>query len=251
MDSNKCRQAPKRTMNEAGQTEGERDNANDAKNPKSLVMKHADNCDRRIEGERSDKSTFNEPPWRYEIRMSGERAEPEITNRPCLDTQHNRTKKENYSTHSVFSYWFHFCELEATPNVVYFGTAAMRWTNGAEFTSKTSWERFYRRPFRIISFSFWRIASMSGSPKGLSSVPMLFVFALVPLMALSSCDWVTSPGRPWGPRSSLCDTPSSRSLVTSPTQGGSLQLSIFDPSIPLCTGPILTRFPPVQRLLPT
>jgi hypothetical protein len=133
-------------MNEAGQTEGERDNANDAKNPKSLVMKHADNCDRRIEGERSDKSTFNEPPWRYEIRMSGERAEPEITNRPCLDTQHNRTKKENYSTHSVFSYWFHFCELEATPNVVYFGTAAMRWTNGAEFTSKTSWERFLPPP---------------------------------------------------------------------------------------------------------
>ena len=57
----------------------------------------------------------------------------------------------------------------------------------------------YRRPFRIISLSFWRRASMSGSPKGLSSVLTAFVFALVPLMAVSSWAWVTSPGAPWEP----------------------------------------------------
>lgn len=32
--------------------------------------------------------------------------------------------------------------------------------------------------------SFWRIASMSGSAKAVSSVLTLFVFALVPLIAL-------------------------------------------------------------------
>jgi hypothetical protein len=37
---------------------------------------------------------------------------------------------------------------------------------------------------RIISFTFYRSASMSGSAKALFSVLALFVFALVPLMAL-------------------------------------------------------------------
>lgn len=41
-----------------------------------------------------------------------------------------------------------------------------------------------RRPLRIISFNFRRRASMSGSAKSLPSVLTLFVFALVPLMAL-------------------------------------------------------------------
>jgi hypothetical protein len=44
----------------------------------------------------------------------------------------------------------------------------------------------YLRPFKIISFIFWRIASMSGSAKGVSRVLTLFVFELVPAMALSS-----------------------------------------------------------------
>lgn len=41
-----------------------------------------------------------------------------------------------------------------------------------------------RRPLRIISFNFRRRASMSGSAEPLPSVLTLFVFALVPLMAL-------------------------------------------------------------------
>ncbi len=59
----------------------------------------------------------------------------------------------------------------------------------------------YLRPFRIISLSFWRSASRSGSAKGLSKVLTLFVlvFALVPLMALSSWAWLISPGGPWEP----------------------------------------------------
>jgi len=44
--------------------------------------------------------------------------------------------------------------------------------------------RIYLRPFWIISFTFCRSASMSGSAKPVSSVLTLFVFALVPLMAL-------------------------------------------------------------------
>lgn len=54
----------------------------------------------------------------------------------------------------------------------------------------------YLRPFRIISLSFWRSASRSGSAKGLSRVLTLFVFAPVPLMALSSWAWLISPGGP-------------------------------------------------------
>lgn len=57
---------------------------------------------------------------------------------------------------------------------------------------------------------------------------------------------------PWGPRSSICDTPSPRSLATSPTRMAAH--SIFAPSIPPviqrstppcspCTGLSLTRFP--------
>lgn len=46
------------------------------------------------------------------------------------------------------------------------------------------WQSHYLRPFRIISLSFWRIASMSGSAKAVSSVLTLLVFALVPLIAL-------------------------------------------------------------------
>jgi hypothetical protein len=59
--------------------------------------------------------------------------------------------------------------------------------------------RIYLLPFRIISLSFWRIASMSGSAKAVSSVLTPFVFALVPLMALSSWAWLISPGGPWAP----------------------------------------------------
>ena len=57
----------------------------------------------------------------------------------------------------------------------------------------------YLRPLRIISFNFCRIASMSGSAKAVSSVLTPFVFALVPLMALSSWAWLISPGGPWEP----------------------------------------------------
>ena len=57
--------------------------------------------------------------------------------------------------------------------------------NGSQDLRK-SHDFHYLRPFRIISLSFWRIASMSGSAKAVSSVLTLFVFALVPLMALSS-----------------------------------------------------------------
>lgn len=48
------------------------------------------------------------------------------------------------------------------------------------------------RPFRIISFNFARIASISGSAKELSRGLTLFVFALVLLISLSSWAWLTS-----------------------------------------------------------
>ena len=54
----------------------------------------------------------------------------------------------------------------------------------------------YRRPFRIISFTFCRRASMSGSAKPVSSVLTPLVLLLVPLMALLSWAWVISPGGP-------------------------------------------------------
>lgn len=41
---------------------------------------------------------------------------------------------------------------------------------------------YHLRPFKIISLSFWRIASMSGSAKEVSKVLTLFVFALVRLV---------------------------------------------------------------------
>ena len=48
-------------------------------------------------------------------------------------------------------------------------------------------------PFRIISFTFWRMASISGSAKPVSSVLTPVVFALAPLMALLSWAWLISP----------------------------------------------------------
>jgi hypothetical protein len=47
--------------------------------------------------------------------------------------------------------------------------------------------------------NFWRIASVSGSAKAVFSVLTPFVFALVPLKALSSWAWLISPGGPWEP----------------------------------------------------
>lgn len=59
----------------------------------------------------------------------------------------------------------------------------------------------YRRPFRIISFIFWRSDSMSGSAKDVTSVFTLFVLLLVPVMALEIALFmsgvVTSPGWHW------------------------------------------------------
>jgi len=52
----------------------------------------------------------------------------------------------------------------------------------------------YRRRALISSFIFSRLASRSGSAKAVSSVLTLLVFALVPLMALSSWAWLVSSG---------------------------------------------------------